>query len=118
MEVMQPYQKDLMSKFAGYKPGEMMVVSASRQTGKSLYMQYANQWDEVFNKKPPFEILASAKVDGVKWYTVRCKSEVAKWVRTMHSSQWQEHIDSRGYINKTVFDMDSKLFTMLGMKFS
>jgi len=117
METMMPIQKDLISKFGGFKPGELTIMTSGRQTGKSMYYQYAQQWDELFNKKPAFNIVASSLVDGKKWHTVAVASRVAVWLRTMNKSQWYEHT-TRGSSFRTVFDMDEKLYTMLGMKFS
>ncbi len=115
--MMMPYQKDLISKIGGFKPGEMVVMTAGRQTGKSMYYQYAQEWNDIFNKKPAFNIVASSLVDGKQWHTVAVASRVAIWVRTMNKSQWHEHA-VRGSSFRTVFDMDEKLYTMLGMKFS
>lgn len=115
---MLPYQEVLMSKLEGYKPSELAVFTASRGTGKSMINQYMATWDSIFKVQPKFEIIASALVDGEQWHTVRCAKEVSAWVRTTKGTQWYEHIDQRGYIHGNVFDMDARLYTMLGVKFS
>lgn len=116
MEAMLPYQKNILSKVGGIKPSEMMVISAGRQTGKSYYYEY--MLNNLFKVQPKFEIIDSALVDGEQWHTVRCAREVSAWVRSMNETQWYEHIDQRGYLDKNIFDMDARLYTMLGMKFS
>ena len=118
MEVMQPFQKDLLSKFDGYKPGEMMFISASRGTGKSQLNQYMATWDSIFKAQPEFASVANAMVDGEPWHTVQCTVAVSSWVRTMNKKEWYEHIDQHGYINKNIFDMSERLYLMLAMKFS
>jgi hypothetical protein len=49
------YQKILVSTIAagGMKPGEMMVMSAGRQTGKSmLNAMYGKMWNSIFMDQP------------------------------------------------------------------
>lgn len=119
MEVMQPYQKNLYKDILqGWEKGAILTVAAvGRQTGKSTFYQYAQEYQAIF-KMPKFEIIDSALVDGEQWHTVRCAKEVSAWVRTMNEQQWCEHIDQRGYIDRNVFDMNERLYTMLGMKWS
>lgn len=110
-----PYQKDLLSTFDGYKPGEMMLISASRQTGKSLFTQYV--MNDIFKLQPNFEIVTGALVDGVQWHTVAVSGPVATWIRSKNKQQWSEH-SVRGSNFRSMFDMDEKLYTMLAIKFS
>jgi hypothetical protein len=118
MEAMLPFQKDLMSNLSGgIAPSELMVYTAGRQTGKSMYYQYAQQWEDMFSQKPLFEVVDSALVDGEQWHTVAVSSPIATWVRTKKKDQWSEH-PVRGSRFRSVFDMNEKLYTMLGMKFS
>lgn len=95
-----------------------MLITAARGTGKSTINQYMSNWDNLFKVQPKFEIIASALVDGEQWHTVKCAKEVSAWVRTKNESQWYEHIDQRGYMHGNIFDMDARLYTMLGVKFS
>lgn len=107
----------MLSKLAGYKSGEMMIISAGRQTGKSLFSQYV--MNDLLKVKPKkFEVVISEPVDGVQWHTVRCNKEVSAWVRTMNKQEWHEHIDQRGYIHDNVFDMSERVYIVLAMKFS
>ena len=94
-----------------------MVVSASRGTGKSMINQYMATWDSIFKVQPEFEIIASALVDGEQWHTVAVSSTVAKWIRSKNNKQWSEH-SVRGSQFRSMFDMNEKLYTMLGVKFS
>jgi hypothetical protein len=43
---MQDWQKDIWAAVAGSgaKPGEMMIISSGRQTGKSTYKMVVEQW--------------------------------------------------------------------------
>jgi hypothetical protein len=38
----QPWQKDLYTRLNGMTPGEMTIMSAGRQTGKSMLSAWAN----------------------------------------------------------------------------
>lgn len=107
-----PWQEKLINGFA---KGEMVVISAGRQTGKSYYSQYVQMFDEIMG--PPFKKLTQATVDGELWYTVKCKPEVASWIRTQAKSLWYEHIDANWYVYKNTFDINEKLYTAIGIKF-
>lgn len=107
------WQKNL---FDGFKPGEMMIISAGRNTGKSQMSQYLNQWESIF--MPPFRKTTSAVVDGETWHTVRCDTQVGKWIRTQDPKFWHEHIDQNWMVYKNTFDIHEKIYTMLGVKFT
>lgn len=104
----------------GFKAGEMMVMMAGRGTGKSQVNQYLQNWYAIFgeNKMPAFSKMTGAIVDGEQWYTVHCRKDVSKWIRTLDEKHWQEHIDQRGYMDFNIFDMHEKLYTMLAVKWS
>ena len=103
----------------GFKAGEMMVLTAGRNVGKSQMIQYMSNWNAIFGTTmPAFSKITGAIVDGEQWYTVQCRKDVSKWVRTLNKKHWYEHIDQRGYIDRNMFDMHEKLYTMLAVKFS
>ena len=91
--------------------------TAGRQTGKSTYSQYINQWHSMQeSRQPKYKIITSAQVDGKPWHTVQCSSEVAEWIRKNHTD-WMEHIDSNWTMYKNIFDMPEELYMMLVLKF-
>jgi len=102
---------DLLNKLSGgFKHGEMMVISAGRQIGKSMYYQYVQEL-------LPYSVKASAIVDNAKWYTVNCNKEVAAWLRTQPGKLCYEHIDPNWMLHKNMFDMHEKIYTMLQLKY-
>lgn len=58
------------------------------------------------------------KVDGKLWYTVKCNSEVGKWIRTLSKDLWYEHVDTNWYIRDTMFDLHEQVYVQLGLKFT
>jgi len=107
-----PWQQNL---FQGFKRGEMMIISAGRQTGKS----YLNQWYSAAMQdiqQPKHQIIDSAEVDGTQWHTVRCRPEVSTWIRT-HTDSWHEHIDARWNMHRNMFDISEELYMLLVLKF-
>jgi len=116
---LHPWQKDLVSKLeAGRKPGEMFVISAGRQTGKS---RFADSWNAIFNQHmsdTKFKIYDKALVDGDQWYTVGCTPDVSEWMRTQPESLWHEHIDEKWTIHLNRFDIHEKIYTQMGLKWS
>ena len=121
------YQKDLFRKYmavdiesGGFKPGEVAVMMSSRRAGKSQLVEYYHNWKAIFEDAvmPAFHRVTGAIVDGEQWYTVQCRKDVSKWVRTLDEKHWQEHIDQRGYMDFNIFDMHEKLYTMLAVKWS
>ena len=113
---MQPYlksyQMDLLKKLnGGYKPGEMMVISAGRRTGKSYYNQM------LIDQTQSYRNITHATVDDHKWYTVKCNKETAAWVRQQSRDMWHEHIDLNWAVYKNMFDIHERIYTMLQLKF-
>lgn len=103
----------------GFKKGEMMIISTGRQTGKTTFYQYADQWADMIKAVSEYSVVDKSLVDGDKWYTVKCSKDVASWVRE-HSENgwWKEHIDGGWYVHRTTFDMHEKLYTLLQLKWS
>jgi hypothetical protein len=108
IETMYPWQEKMLT---GIKAGEMTIISAARQTGKSLY---SDMFNAVFQWAPTYEQLESAELDGEQWTSVRCDSDIAKWVRGQNTKYWYEH---KGGV-RAVFDLHEKLYTMLRLKFT
>ena len=113
---MQPYLKYLQMEIlknvtGGIHPGEMMVISAGRQTGKSYYNQM------LMDQTHSYRDVTHATVDDHEWYTVKCNKETAAWVRQQKKDMWYEHIDSNWTIYKNMFDIHERIYTMLQLKF-
>lgn len=106
------YQKDLINALSNR---ELRVISAGRQVGKSmintLYRQMQTEMTE-----PAYRVKDSTMVDGERWYTVRCTSEIGKWIRTQNTDLWYEHIDQQWVVYKTTFDINEKLHTLISIK--
>ena len=94
----------------GWRKGQINMIMAARQTGKSLFHEIANI--------PAIRILDQADVDGETWYTVQCKpSYVSSWVQEQDPALWHrhEHIDRQWYMHFNVFDMHEKLYTLMAL---
>ena len=95
----------------GWRKGQISVLIASQQTGKSTYMDIANP--------PAIRILDQAEVDGEIWYTIQCKpSTVSGWVQDQDPTWWvwNKDINQRWSAHFNVFDIHEKLYTMLMLK--
>ena len=95
----------------GWRKGQISVLMAGRQTGKS-------HWNDIVNP-PAIKILDQELVDGETWYTVQCKpSTVSGWIQEQDPNLWHRHIDidQRWYAHFNVFDIHEKLYTMLMLK--
>jgi hypothetical protein len=116
---LRPYQRDLLDKLAsgGFQAGEMAIIAAGRQTGKSYYKMLLNQaYGSVSIMLPKFEIVAKAQVDGDTWYTVACNREVSAWIREQ-PKEWQyTNTDQRWFT--TNIDVHEKLYTMMALRWS
>jgi hypothetical protein len=112
---MYPYQKVLWDKLSqgGFKHGEIMLLAAGRQTGKSML----NQMFRSMTKRPDFQIYAQAQWAGATWYTVDCSSRTADWVRTQDKELWLRCYDHAG-VDPLRFGMHEKLYTLLALKWS
>ena len=76
------YQVNLVNSIAGYKPGEMVLFSAGRQTGKSMLMQVLKNryYDTNLCKEImlPMHPEPKYKFSRAKWYTVQLNGN-ATW---------------------------------------
>lgn len=113
---MQEWQKDVWAAISGsgIKAKEMNIFVAGRQVGKSAIAQ---MWNMV-EPKPAHTVIADAIVDGEKWYTIGCNSEVAAWVREQpgEGTQWDRLIDARWYIHNSSFDVHEEFYMMLKLR--
>jgi hypothetical protein len=109
---LHPWQQEMLKKMSGFKKGELCLWTAGRQTGKSTITQYMAQWQELMGEKYPYRRLTQAPVDGQMWYTVRCNSEVAKWLRDSQGiSSYYAHPE------RNVFDVCEAVYIQMGLKF-
>ena len=69
IETLRPWQDALVT---GMRKGEMTVMMASRQTGKSNYAAYARLFNDIMNSplKVSDMILSEGTVYGSRYYTV------------------------------------------------
>jgi hypothetical protein len=98
-----------MTTATGWRKGQINVLMAGRQVGKST-------WRDMVNA-PAIRILDSATVDGETWYTVQCKpSTVSGWIQEQDDNMWHRHSGPNFIHSFNVFDMHEKLYTMLILK--
>ena len=112
------WQKQTLSTvYGGIKRGEMMTFSSGRNVGKSALTAATIQTliNNMSLSAPSFEVLSSADVDGVCWYTIACNNQIGKWVREQDNAQWYEHGMTRSNFHnpRANFDVHVELFTML-----
>jgi hypothetical protein len=117
-ESLVPWQKQTLNNvYGGIKSGEMMTFSSGRQLGKSTFTadMLRKVIDDMSLAAPSFEVVDTAPVDGVCWYTVACNSQIGKWVREQDNTQWYEHGMTRSNFHnpRANFDVHVELFTML-----
>lgn len=69
IETMHHWQKDLVT---GMRKGEVTVMMASRQTGKSTYAAYARLFNDIMNGNAKVSdlVLSEGTVYGSRYYTV------------------------------------------------
>jgi hypothetical protein len=104
----------------GFKHGEMTIISSGRQSGKSFINQYLQQWiDMQEQQQPKCKIIHQAEVDGETWYTIACRKEVSMWIREngVENESWYEHIDSKWYVHKNMFDVCEEFYMMILLRF-
>lgn len=117
-EKLQPWQKQVLNNlYGGIKRGEMMTFSSGRNTGKSTISAiYYSLSKEILI--PPFEVLTTADVDGVPWYTISCRKEVSIWIREngVEDKEWYSHIDSKWMTHRNMFDVSQEMFAMTKLR--
>jgi hypothetical protein len=65
---------------------------------------------------PNFIVYTQAVVDGENWYTVRCSSEVVKWVLEQDDKQWYHLVDQTWHTIPGVFDLHEEVLLMLKLR--
>lgn len=93
---MYTWQEDLIEKLQGVKPGEMTVMMARRQMGKSMISQL---WKDIYEPKPITDlILSEGTVYGVTYYCVEPEGgswpEMTAWATTTYGEPaevWEAH---------------------------
>jgi hypothetical protein len=86
---MYPFQKDLLDKITsgGFKPGQLSIFAAGRQTGKStLTQQTIERLMRDLNSRPIEELmLGDRRIHGSRFYTVEPVGgnwlEMDRWAR-------------------------------------
>ena len=107
---MPDWQQDILNKMhGGFKAGELMAISAGRQTGKSYWMSAAS--------RRPYQVLDGAtQCDDGPWYEVYCRPDVASWVRTQDPATWME-TGSHAVLGD-FFDIKASVMIMLTLKWA
>ncbi len=115
-----PWQLNMLDKImTGVKHGELMVVSPGRQLGKSTINKMIYDHESMMLEAVPFKNAGKAMVDGEMWYTIKCNTRVAEWIRTFpEKGNWYEHVDTNWYVHKSMFDITEQLYIQLGLKFA
>ena len=112
---MHSYQKALYDKIiaGGFTPGEMTIISAYRQTGKSTL----NQMYGMLQQEPGHCIVDRAIVDNEQWYTIEVKGiEILRWLREQEGAErdWHHTKDISGIYN--LIDIKETLYTLLVLR--
>lgn len=120
---MHKWQNDIINKLTGWAPGEMVVWSAGRQTGKSQMAEYMKMFYQMYYQEVPSLELDEGKVFGQPYYTVKPKGipwyEMEPWCRetfgpTPEFGVWEPN--ARWYMNAEQFwfrdEKDRMLFVL------
>lgn len=106
------YDMETMVASGGFKQGHLMIISAGRGAGKTIFSQTL----DTSPNRPKFLISDQAQVDGETWYSVRCSEEVGTWLRSQHKELQRESQDQRWAT--CYFDIHEKLYTVLALRWS
>ncbi len=116
---LQACQKDFIN---GFKPGEMAIMAAGRNTGKSTFTVAALKkiLDDMESLDPNFEVLTTGTVDGTPWYTISCKKDVSIWIREngTENSEWVDYIDDKWMYHSNRLDVSQEMFAMIKLRWS
>lgn len=116
---LQTWQKDFIN---GFKPGEMAIMTAGRNTGKSTFTTAALKkiLDDMESLDPNFEVLTTGTVDGTPWYTISCKKDVSIWIREngTENSEWVDYIDDKWMYHRNRLDVSQEMFAMIKLRWS
>lgn len=110
---LQPYQQRMLDQMnQGFKPGELMLLPAGRQTGKSTYAYWYDAWRR---NSVSYSVEASAIVDGEQWHTVRINSpDVLNWLQDQTSEHFDILQSQHSYV--TLADMHEQLYLMMVLR--
>lgn len=117
---MNNWQLDLLERLQGFKPGEMAVITSSRQTGKSMLQRL---WNETYFQEVPCVELGEGRVFDQPYYTAEPKgivwADMETWCRhtfgpTPETGVWEPL--ARWYMNGERFwfrdEKDRMLFVL------
>jgi hypothetical protein len=116
---LQSYQQALRDKMlaGGFRQGELKLVAAGRQSGKSILNEMYNRFvSQMPIPQPKFEILAQAQVDDATWYTVACTKEVGSWLEKQPKELQYAHTNLQWFSNNV--DIHEKLYTLMALRWS
>lgn len=101
----------------GFALGELTMISAGRQTGKSNYIMTVLKARASMQK---FTLLSSSVTTdtGVTWHTVEVPVfDVLEWLEEQDPTQYSEVVDTGRYIFRR-FCIHEQLFTMMALRWS
>lgn len=114
---LQDYQLKMLDNFnAGFKAGEMSIISSGRRTGKSWYYELF-QREQM--KRIKYSVDAEAIVDGEQWYTVRVAEglkDISAWLRSQDKNLVVDHKSPMVWCD-SMFDVHEKIYMMMELKF-
>ena len=70
MGMIQPCQEKMLKIVPGFKKGELMVMTAGRQLGKSQMQAYMRMWNDIQQRPVEDLKLSEGTVYGSRYYTV------------------------------------------------
>lgn len=120
--MLNQWQQDIFDKISqGARNGEIMTITTGRQVGKSTWSQVVKEWNDMLEQRRfSYKMLDKSTVDGEPWYTIRCNSQVANWIRSQpQTAHWYQHSDASGAWAGVdgVFDLHESLYLQIGLKF-
>jgi hypothetical protein len=120
--MLNQWQQDIFDKIShGAKNGKIMTITSGRQVGKSDWNRVVEEWNDMLEQRRlSYKMLDKSAVDGVMWYTIKCNSKVAEWIRSQpRLNRWYEHRSDGGawYVIGGVFDVHEALYLQIGLKF-
>ncbi len=109
---LHPWQQKIWTdiRSGGFRSGEMMVVTAGRGVGKSVFS--SQFWTD--RRADSWYQGASAECDDGVWHSVICFRNVAAWVRAQDSALWMETSHTHGLAS--TFDIADSLLVLLNLR--
>ena len=115
---MRSWQLDILDKMSGFKPGEMMVMTAGRNIGKSMWTAQAidRLTRDLMNLPIEELVLSEGRVYGARYYCVEPVGgvwrEMESWATETYGTQgsiWSDGrppaspVNERWYMNNRKF---------------